>query len=286
MGQGLREPVRRVLRAARLEDRARELRRRARARSAIEHRGHLIPPPDLRLGGHELRDDDTFLASAIADAKRLEQELGLTRDSRILDLGCGPGRLAIGLLADLGTVRQYAGIDVDKAYVAWSRRHIERHHPDFEFRHIDVANARYHPRGQPVTDGFQLPFADASFDVICLISVFSHMEAKEVAAYLRQLNRVLAPDGGIFLTAFLEDGVEDVTVNPPGYRTRWIGELHCVRFNREFFDRLVEDAGLRIVRFGYSTEPNGQSAVQLRSSRSPDAASAHEAGTIPPLPQR
>ena len=65
------------------------------------------------------------------------------------------------------------------------------------------------------------------------------------------------------LTAFVESGVPDEEENPPGYGLDWHGALHCVRFDREYFENMVETAGLDVVEFRHGTETNGQSALLL-----------------------
>jgi hypothetical protein len=89
----------------------------------------------------------------------------------------------------------------------------------------------------------------------------------DVGVYLAEFSRLLRSDGKVFLTAFLEEGVPDAMENPPNYRMKWNGPLHCVRFNMSFFTRLVRDAGLRVSEFEYGRETDGQSAVYL--SRTP-----------------
>ncbi|HYJ78008.1 MAG TPA: hypothetical protein VEW03_00200, partial [Longimicrobiaceae bacterium] len=80
--------LRRVLRAAgRLVPRA-------------DHReldGSILPPPERRWCGPEFRDDAFFLRSAEAEARRLVERLGCGPRTRLLEVGCGYGRLPIGL---------------------------------------------------------------------------------------------------------------------------------------------------------------------------------------------
>jgi SAM-dependent methyltransferase len=250
---GLIQPLRRVL--ADVYD---EL-----APDHVVHGTTVLPARHLRFGGREFKDDRFFLASAQSEAQRLVRRCGLSTASTVLDIGCGVGRLPIGILDQVGDIRAYRGVDIQSKSIRWCKLHIGDAHPGFQFRRIDVRNRCYNPRGVPLNESFRLPFDDEAFDVIYLYSVFSHMLQDDVSVYLSEFSRLLAPGGRVFLTAFLEEGVPDVMENPSGYRMKWNGPLHCVRFDKSFFTKLVGDAGLRVSEFEYGQETDGQSAVYL-----------------------
>jgi SAM-dependent methyltransferase len=199
----------------------------------------------------------------VAEAERLINAFGVDRDSTILDIGFGVGRLATGLFARLGEMSGYRGLDVSREAIEWCQRFISADHPGFDFTFVDVENPRYNPRGRPVGRSFTLPVADRSVDVAYLYSVFSHMGADDVRIYVSEIARVLTADGHAFLTAFVERDVPDVTTNPEGYRREWVGELHCVRFEHAFFERLVTEAGLGVDSVDYATETDGQSGIYV-----------------------
>jgi cyclopropane fatty-acyl-phospholipid synthase-like methyltransferase len=226
--------------------------------------GSILPPVRLRLGGHNFEQDKDYLEGAAHDVRQLEQFAGLKQDDHILDIGCGVGRLATGLAARFDGRVDYVGVDVDAGRIAWCRKHLGAE--KVKFVAIDVANERYNPTGKKVDDRFALPLSDQAFDVIHLFSVFSHLEIDDTIGYLREFRRLLAPSGRVYLTAFIEDGVADMEINPDGYGdfpSEWSGPLHCVRYDHTFFDGLVTDAGLRVLHFGHQSEADGQSAVVL-----------------------
>jgi SAM-dependent methyltransferase len=239
--------------------------RRLQRSRAVELGDLLLPPSGLRLGGAHFRDDRAFVESGRRDVLKLRDAFGLEPSSSVLDIGCGVGRLPIGLLAELGEPADYVGADVDSTSVSWCRKHIEAHHPGARFVRLNVANARYNRRGRPIDEGFRLPWDSTRFDVIFLYSVFSHMRSKDVRAHLHEFRRLLEPGGGVFLTAFVETGVPDEEVNPSDYGPlHWRGALHCVRYSAERFERMVDEAGLSIARSEHGTETDGQSAFYLR----------------------
>jgi SAM-dependent methyltransferase len=227
----------------------------------------ILPPKHLRFCGGEFRDDAYFLTSAKNEAERLTKKGGLNKNSAVLDIGCGPGRLAIGILGYRSEIARYEGIDVDRASVEWATAHLMEHYPKFRFSHLDVHNARYNPAGHVVIDkSFQFPFGANEFDIAYLYSVFSHMTQQEVNMYLSELRRLLRPNGKLFLTGFFEKDVEAITVNPAGYRREWKGDLHCVRYNVDHFSDLLEKNGFIVTAIEYQTETDGQSGLYaLRS---------------------
>lgn len=232
-------------------------------RDSVRYKYLVLPPRHRRLCGWEFKDEEFFLSSAQQEADRLIVNFGATADSAILDIGCGVGRLAIGLTSRLGQVRGYHGIDVSQDAIDWCRRHLARANPALKFTRIDAHNARYNPSQHGIDAAFHFPLADQSADIIYLYSVFSHMEASDVRVYLGEFARLLRPAGKIFLTGFIEDGVPDVEVNPPNYQMEWRGALHCVRYSRAFFERMLAERGLQVVRFEHGREANGQSGVYI-----------------------
>ncbi len=219
-----------------------------------------LPPPHLRMGGVHFRSDAKFRAGAVRDARRLVRRVGLGPDSRVLDWGCGAGRLAVGIKLELGQVGDYHGVDVQPELLTWAADNLSDEHTRFTL--VDQRNARYNPDGATT---FEIPSGDGSVDVFYAYSVFSHMVTEDVAGYSRTIARILAPTGRAFLTAFVEDGVPDCEENPEGYlELAWKGPLHCVRFDRPFFERLLFDAGLGVEEYVHGKETDGQSLYILR----------------------
>ena len=220
-----------------------------------------LPPPKLRMGGKHFQDDGALVARAKADVQKLVAQ-GLTKRDRVLDWGCGAGRLAIGIIETWGGIRHYTGVDVQAPLVDWARANISPGRRQFEFVHVDVANARYNPAGSTTR---AIPGADGSVDAFHAYSVFSHMTSEDVQGYLAEIARLLSRRGFAWVTAFVEDDVPDEVENPADYGPlTWSGRLHCVRFNRSTFDSWISQAGLRVADFSHGTETDGQSAYVLR----------------------
>lgn len=92
---------------------------------------------------------------------------------RLLDWGCGAGRLAKYLAPEC----DYTGIDLDREAIDWCRENIP--HARFELQGLEA----------------RTEFADDSFDAILGISVFTHLKEEEQLAWLAELARITAPDG-------------------------------------------------------------------------------------------
>lgn len=231
--------------------------------------GCVLPGRHLRFGGRHFRTNAGFLNSACKEAERLVSKCNLNQNSCTLEIGCGPGRLAIGILKSVGEIKQYSAIDVNKTSVEWCNKYIQEKHPTFNFIHLDVANPRYNKNGKLEQDSISLPFEDRTFDIIYLYSVFSHLVTKDVETYCSEFARLLKPHGKVFLTAFVEKNVPDITVNPEDYQGRWWhGALHCVRYNMDFVEKIFNNNRLNIDHFEHAKETDGQSAYYL--SKAPD----------------
>lgn len=130
---------------------------------------------------------------------------GLRPDERVLDIGCGAGRVARPLAGFLSGAGGYVGFDVSRAAVAGCRRRFARQRPDFRFIHADLKNADYSPRGALAETGYRFPCADGSIDLAFATSVFTHLRIAPVRHYLGEAARVLRPGGRFAFTAFLID---------------------------------------------------------------------------------
>jgi SAM-dependent methyltransferase len=204
-----------------------------------------------KMCGDAFRTDSFFFLSAVLEATRFSARLGYTKSSRIVDIGCGLGRLATGLLAEFGDV-PYLGIDANEDFVRWCRENIERYHPRFQFVHLDMANELYNPAGTLDGSELRLPVDDASADIVYLWGVFTNMVPEHVEAYIGEIGRILRSQGRCFLTACVEDDVPDVTINPTGYVPYDCDTpLAVVRFSRQWLFSIFERHGLRIEDFRY-----------------------------------
>ena len=130
---------------------------------------------------------------------------GLKPDHRVLDVGCGIGRIAIPLTQYLSAAGSYEGFDPVSKAIAHCRERITPSYPNFRFQRADLYNRRYNPRGRHKDFEYRFPFDDASFDLVFAVSVFTHVLPDGAARYLAESARVLKPGGRFFATFFLLD---------------------------------------------------------------------------------
>ena len=229
----------------------------------VEVSGSIIVAPHRRLSGLAFKDNNVYVKSAEHEARRLIDHFKCTKETAILDVGCGQGRLPIGLIRVFGEAA-YTGIDVDKTSVNWCRKFIERKHPSFKFKHLNLYNERYNTGGQKIDTTFQFDVKPASAEIAYLFSVFSHTTEEDMRVYLKDFRRVLTPNGNLFFTTFVEDDVPDFSINPVNYRLKCSGPLHIVRYNKQYLFSILAECGYSVVDFTYATESDGQSAIYLR----------------------
>jgi SAM-dependent methyltransferase len=134
----------------------------------------------------------------------LMNNVGLTPVSDVLEIGCGCGRNAIAL-AEYLTSGKYTGIDIEKVSLESCKKTDFLNLDGFVFDAIDVYNAEYNPSGKYSATEYRLQFDDGRFDVIFLISVFTHMLPDDINHYVREIARVLKRGGACMTSVFLMD---------------------------------------------------------------------------------
>jgi len=99
---------------------------------------------------------------------------------KVLDYGCGSG-YGTAFISD--SCQQIIGIDVSTEAIAHASSHFRA--PNLSYMLIERAEVA------------PLPFPDSSFDVVLSFQVIEHIE--DVSAYLREMDRVLAPGGLVII---------------------------------------------------------------------------------------
>jgi SAM-dependent methyltransferase len=156
------------------------------------------PPTELKFCG-----DGDYRAIGAEFLGHFVRLADLRPDERVLDIGCGVGRMAVPLTQYLSEAGRYDGVDIVRKGITWCERTISPVYPNFRFQHLDLDHPLYNPEGSGLAEHVRLPFPDASFDFICLVSVLTHLDTAVLTNYAREVARLLAPGGRCFATAFL-----------------------------------------------------------------------------------
>jgi ubiquinone/menaquinone biosynthesis C-methylase UbiE len=147
----------------------------------------------------------------------------LPADHRILDLGCGTGRLLETLVRDHPADR-LAGVDLSLGMLGVARGRLP---PGVRLAQSDAA---------------ALPYPDGSFQRVLSVSAF-HFWARP-AAGLGEIFRVLTPGGVLTLTDWSRD------FWGPRFREVWLRVLdpaHFRTWNRREVTAMLERAGFRVI---------------------------------------
>ena len=135
----------------------------------------------------------------------LESELPDWRLKTILDAGCGTG----AILKQLGNAEQNVGVDVAPEAILLCRAR-------------GLTNVRQ-------ADICGLPFANASFDAVICSSVLYHQWVNDVPAAVREMHRVLRPNGILLVNVpafeFLHSAHDEAVMTGRRFRRPQIRQL-------------------------------------------------------------
>jgi len=121
----------------------------------------------------------------------------LTPGMKVLDCGCGPGAISVGLAEAVGPAGHVTGVDFGESQIAVAKA---RSSPNLTFR---------------VGSVYELPFEDSTFDLVFSHALFEHLAdpirgVAEIRRILRPggLAGLCSPDWGGFILSPTDDQVE------------------------------------------------------------------------------
>ena len=218
-------------------------------------RDPLVPPRriDHNRGFHEGEENIALM----------RQHADLQPHHRVLDVGCGIGRVAKPLTRFLDSEGSYVGVDIVERSVKWMQQAYGPGHPNFKFHHLDVHNSAYNPTGKYQADTVEFPFpGEAQFDIVFLFSVFTHMYPQHIRHYLKLIERQLKPGGRLLASMFINDDFAQAQQKVDKslkrstrrfrqktadyYAPRRTNPEFAVAFDLEQLDRLFAGTGLTI----------------------------------------
>jgi cyclopropane fatty-acyl-phospholipid synthase-like methyltransferase len=216
-----------------------------------------LPPQEFidAVGGGDFLAIARHLRSLVID------HTGLDPRHRLLDIGCGCGRLARELTNYFST-GSYDGIDVVLPMVEWCQKHIGRRYDNFHFHHANLKNTHYSEIGG-AAENYTFPFEDATFDRVVATSVFTHLLPASAAQYAREIARLLRREGLALITIYLMNdeyrrvrGLPWVTdLEQRGGEGYWVHDRESpeaiLGYDEDHALRMLRTAGLTIETISY-----------------------------------
>jgi SAM-dependent methyltransferase len=148
-------------------------------------------------------------------------------DRRLLDVGCGSGRLAIAASSCMSETDKYVGLEISRPDYEFCKYHYRG--PKYTFAFVESHNPAYSP--SPVPTQPTWPIEDQTIDLVTALSVWTHLDERDAGFYLREVSRVLKQDGKAIITFFILDDLyretvaikdESISEYYPQPRNKWI----------------------------------------------------------------
>jgi SAM-dependent methyltransferase len=172
----------------------------------------IVPKNAAFIGG----STDDFLSVGCAVFRELVHSTQLNPDSRVLDIGCGLGRVAYPLAYYLKNGR-YVGLEVVKDSVEFCQKNIApiaAPNVDFEFIHTDIHNTFYNSSAKDDLINYNFPDL-GEFDVVFMSSVCTHLINEDLLHYFKLVQKWTRSGGDFLATWFLIDNLaKEQLLNP------------------------------------------------------------------------
>lgn len=176
----------------------------------------LVPPLSLmRLEGISILEEWFRWAEEWSMLLRIYG--GITPKSKVLEIGCGLGRIAFPLRYILTSAGSYDGFEICQEKVNFLEQTFHQTYPNFRFIWANLHNTFYNPAGQINAQDYRFPYEDNHFDLVFAASVFTHLLPNVAAHYFQETSRVLKPSGKAVFSFFLLDYYRRGQPRPGGF---------------------------------------------------------------------
>jgi SAM-dependent methyltransferase len=158
----------------------------------------------------------------------------LSKNSSVLEIGCGLGRIAFPLRYVLldGT---YEGFEICRNKVDFLQQNFQSAYPNFNFTWANIKNTHYNPNGNVEAVDYCFPYGDNQFDVVYAASVFTHMVPDNAGNYFKESARVLKPNGRCVFSFFIFDYYEKDRPRPLGFSNPYFNlDYHLDNYKDNF----------------------------------------------------
>lgn len=126
----------------------------------------------------------------------------LKPNEKVLEVGCGCGRMARPLTEYLNERGRYEGFDKNRCMIDGCTEAYRSRYQNFHFKWADVYDSEFNPTGCKASE-YVFPYVDERFDFVFLTSVFTHIFLPGMINYLSEVARVLKTNGRCLITFFI-----------------------------------------------------------------------------------
>jgi len=130
------------------------------------------------------KNEEEISKSGQEVAERMQKAMNIQENMRVLDIGCGIGRVGKYLAPHCA---EWVGVDISKGLLRIARERM-KDDPNAKLAHIENANLKLFP--------------DNSFDAIYAHIVLLHLDKEDMWEYLLEAKRVLKPYGVFYFDTF------------------------------------------------------------------------------------
>jgi 2-polyprenyl-3-methyl-5-hydroxy-6-metoxy-1,4-benzoquinol methylase len=167
--------------------------------------------------------------------EHLEKNLNSVRKNNFLDLGAGCGRLTQLLISAGFKSGTAVEVQVDKKI--WNQITLE------------------HQRIRLIEGDFLkvLPTLSKQFDFVILAEVFEHIHPSQIKQFLKEINRILTPEGSIFLTT-----PNATFCGPAEESPQWVGRHpygHHQHYTYKSIKEILASGGFKAVHHSFECGP-------------------------------
>lgn len=165
---------------------------------------NVLPVPRRLRRGGKAKDEQASIESGVRLIQLMSRNLNLPDlgGSSVLDMGCGC-KLVQAILNYNLPIGRYVGIDVFPRLIKFLQTNVTD--PRFSFHVQNTRNEMYNPQGEPLGPATNLPVEEASFDIICLFSVFTHLAPHDYVSMLQMLRRYIKPGGKLIYSLYIHE---------------------------------------------------------------------------------
>jgi len=135
---------------------------------------------------------DSRIRRRVQPPHKLIERSGIKPGMTMLDLGCGSGAFTTVVARAVGDSGKVYALDIQPTMLQQLERKLAKAENQ-DIKNIEIKQ----------TSAYELPFSDEALDLVYMVTVL--IEIPDIGRALREIRRVLKPDGILAVTEFLPD---------------------------------------------------------------------------------